>query len=177
MPVGKKVRILTTAADVIHAWWVPAFGAKQDAIPGFIRDLWFRAEQDRHLPQPVRRAVRQGARLHADRGARGVAPEDYSKWVGEQKKLMAAAADDPNKTCDAGRADQRAARRSTPQNCVACHQATGQGMPAVKAPPLDGSKLVTGAEAQPIDTVLQRPARTPRWRRSASSCTTPRSPR
>ena len=71
VPVGKKIRMLTTAADVIHSWWVPAFGAKQDAIPGFIRDLWFRRREDRHLPQPVRRAVRQGARLHADRGQGG----------------------------------------------------------------------------------------------------------
>ena len=45
VPVGKKVRMLTTAADVIHSWWVPAFGAKQDAIPGFIRDLHFTAEK------------------------------------------------------------------------------------------------------------------------------------
>ncbi len=44
VPVGKKVRILTTANDVIHAWWVPAFGVKQDAIPGFIRDTWFKAD-------------------------------------------------------------------------------------------------------------------------------------
>ena len=45
MPVNKKVRIITTANDVIHAWWVPAFGVKQDAIPGFVRDTWFRAEK------------------------------------------------------------------------------------------------------------------------------------
>jgi cytochrome c oxidase subunit 2 len=62
VPLGKKVRILTTAADVIHSWWVPAFGAKQDAVPGFIRDL------DGNLSQPVRGTVRQGTRLHADRG-------------------------------------------------------------------------------------------------------------
>jgi cytochrome c oxidase subunit II len=46
VPVGKKVRILTTAQDVIHSWWVPAFGVKQDAIPGFIRDTWFRADRE-----------------------------------------------------------------------------------------------------------------------------------
>ena len=45
VPVGKKVRILTTANDVIHSWWVPAFGVKQDAIPGFVRDTWFKAEK------------------------------------------------------------------------------------------------------------------------------------
>jgi cytochrome c oxidase subunit 2 len=44
VPVGKKVRILTTANDVLHAWWVPALGVKQDAIPGFIRDTWFKAD-------------------------------------------------------------------------------------------------------------------------------------
>jgi len=46
VPVGKRIRVLTTANDVIHAWWVPAFGVKQDAIPGFIRDTWFMAERE-----------------------------------------------------------------------------------------------------------------------------------
>ena len=45
VPIGKKIRVITTAADVVHAWWVPSFGAKQDAIPGFLRDLWFRPEK------------------------------------------------------------------------------------------------------------------------------------
>ena len=45
VPVGKKVRVITTANDVIHAFMVPAFGIKQDAIPGFVRDTWFRAEK------------------------------------------------------------------------------------------------------------------------------------
>ncbi|MFO1250342.1 MAG: cytochrome c oxidase subunit II, partial [Inhella sp.] len=46
VPVDKKIRIITTANDVIHAWMVPAFGVKQDAIPGFVRDTWFRAEKE-----------------------------------------------------------------------------------------------------------------------------------
>lgn len=45
VPVGKKVRVLLTAGDVIHAWWVPAFGMKKDAIPGFVNEIWFRADQ------------------------------------------------------------------------------------------------------------------------------------
>lgn len=45
VPVGKKVRILITANDVLHSWWVPAFGVKQDAVPGFIRDTWFRVDK------------------------------------------------------------------------------------------------------------------------------------
>jgi cytochrome c oxidase subunit 2 len=45
VPVGAKVRLLLTANDVIHAWWVPQFGMKRDAIPGFINEMWFRADQ------------------------------------------------------------------------------------------------------------------------------------
>ena len=45
VPVGRKVRVLVTAADVIHNWWVPDFGLKRDAIPGYINELWFRADQ------------------------------------------------------------------------------------------------------------------------------------
>jgi cytochrome c oxidase subunit 2 len=45
VPVNKKIRIITTSSDVIHAFAVPAFGIKQDAIPGFVRDTWFKAEK------------------------------------------------------------------------------------------------------------------------------------
>jgi cytochrome c oxidase subunit 2 len=45
IPAGQKIRFLLTAQDVIHAWWVPAFGMKKDAIPGFVNELWFRADQ------------------------------------------------------------------------------------------------------------------------------------
>jgi len=45
VPQGKKVRVLITANDVIHAWWVPDFGIKKDAIPGYINEMWFRADE------------------------------------------------------------------------------------------------------------------------------------
>jgi cytochrome c oxidase subunit 2 len=44
VPVDTKVRVLVTAADVIHNWWVPDFGMKKDAIPGYINELWFKAD-------------------------------------------------------------------------------------------------------------------------------------
>jgi cytochrome c oxidase subunit 2 len=47
VPAGVKVRLLITGADVIHSWWVPAFGLKKDAIPGFINELWFRVDPDK----------------------------------------------------------------------------------------------------------------------------------
>ena len=45
VPVDKKIRILTTSMDVLHGWYVPSFGVQMDAIPGFIRETWFKAEQ------------------------------------------------------------------------------------------------------------------------------------
>ncbi|MGH8669570.1 MAG: cytochrome c oxidase subunit II [Burkholderiales bacterium] len=152
VPVGKKIRVITTAADVVHAWWIPAFGAKQDAIPGFLRDLWFRAEQT---------GVFRGQCTELCGKEHGFMPivvrvvsaEDYSKWAGEKKKAMSAAADDPNKAWDLKELSARG-EKVYAANCIACHQASGQGSPQMKAPALAGSKFVTGTEAGPIDTVL-----------------------
>ena len=152
VPIGKKVRIITTAADVVHAWWIPAMGAKQDAIPGFLRDTWFRAE----TPGTYRgQCVELCGKEHGFMPIvlRVVSAEDYSKWVGEQKKALAAAADDPGKTWDLKELVARG-EKVYAANCVACHQASGQGMPAMKAPALANSKFITGPEAAPIDTVL-----------------------
>jgi len=152
VPVGKKVRILTTAADVVHSWWVPAFGAKQDAIPGFIRDTWFRAEMEGTFRS---QCVELCGKEHGFMPivVRVVSQPEYAKWVGEQKKVMAAAADDPGKTWDAKELATRG-ERVYAANCVACHQASGQGSPAMKAPALAGDKFVTGNKEGPIDTVL-----------------------
>jgi hypothetical protein len=67
LPTGVKIRFVFTADDVIHAWWVPSLGWKQDAIPGIINRL-DRNQQAGHLPRPVRGTVRTRPRLHADRG-------------------------------------------------------------------------------------------------------------
>jgi cytochrome c oxidase subunit 2 len=152
VPVGKKVRVITTAADVIHAWWIPAFGAKQDAIPGFLRDIWFRAEQTGTFRgQCTELCGKEHAFMPIV--VRVVSPDDYSKWVGEKKKSLAAAADDPNKQWDVKELVARG-EKVYAATCVACHQASGQGMPAMKAPALAGNKLVIGGEQAPIDTVL-----------------------
>ena len=152
VPVGKKVRVIATAADVIHAWWIPALGAKQDAIPGFLRDIWFRAEQTGTFRgQCTELCGKEHAFMPIV--VRVVSPEDYSKWVGEKKQALSAAADDPAKQWDLKELVARG-EKVYASNCVACHQAQGQGTPAMKAPALAGNKNVTGQEATPIDTVL-----------------------
>ena len=90
---------------------------------------------------------------------RVVSQEDYSKWAGEKKKAMAAAADDPNKTWTAPELVARG-EKVYAANCVACHQANGSGLAAMKAPALVGSKIVTGPKAGHIDIVLNGKAGT-----------------
>ena len=96
VPVGKKIRLITTANDVIHAWTIPAFGVKQDAIPGFVRDTWFRAET-------IGTFRGQCSELCGAEHAfmpivvRVVSQEDYTAWVEQKKKEMGAAGDDPSK--------------------------------------------------------------------------------
>ena len=152
VPVGKKIRMLTTAADVIHSWWVPAFGAKQDAIPGFIRDLWFRAEKTGTFRS---QCVELCGKEHGFMPivVKVVSQEEYTKWVGERMKAIAAAADDPNKVWDTVALVARG-EKVYATHCVACHAAAGQGTPSLKAPALAGNKVVTGAEEPPVDTVL-----------------------
>jgi cytochrome c oxidase subunit II len=90
VPTGKKVRVILTAGDVVHAWWIPAFGVKQDAIPGFLRDVWFRADKPGiYRGQCVELCGKEHGFMPIV--VRVVSPEDYTKWVGERKKTLAAA--------------------------------------------------------------------------------------
>ena len=151
VPVGKKVRILTTAADVIHSWWMPSFGAKQDAIPGFIRDMHFRAEQTGTFRS---QCVELCGKEHGFMPivVKVVTQDEYGKWVGDKMKLIAAAADDPNKQYALYELRKRG-EQVYAKNCVACHQATGKGMPPA-FPPLDGAKIVLGPKDEQIRIVL-----------------------
>jgi cytochrome c oxidase subunit II len=157
VPVGKKVRVLATANDVIHSWWVPAFGVKQDAIPGFVRDAWFKADKE-----GIYRG--QCAELCGkDHGfmpivVEVVSAEKYSAWANDQKKKMAAATEDPNKKWDLAELRARG-ERVYAVNCVACHQATGKGVPGA-FPALDGSRIATGPKQAHIDIVVNGKAGT-----------------
>jgi cytochrome c oxidase subunit II len=159
VPVDKKIRIITTANDVVHSWYVPAFGVKQDAIPGFVRDTWFKAEKvgtyrgfctelcgKEHAYMPVVVEV-----LSAD---------DYAKWVDGQKKKMAAGQDDPLKTYTKDELMARGQQVYT-SNCAVCHQPTGKG--AGQFPALDGSKIANGSIAEHLNLVLHGKGAMPSW--------------
>ena len=162
VPVGKKVRIITTANDVIHSFMVPAFGIKQDAIPGFVRDTWFKAEKPgdyygqcaelcgkEHAYMPIHVKVLQS--------------DAYAAWVAEQQKLAADRFDDPNKDWEFDALKARG-ERVYAANCAACHQASGKGAGAIK--PLDGSAMLQTQLREPMKVLLEGRANgaMPSWR-------------
>ncbi len=138
VPVDKKVRIITTASDVIHAFYVPSLGVQQSAIPGFVRDTWFRAEKvgtyygqcsqlcgKEHSYMPIQVQVLSQA--------------DYAAWVNVKQKQAAALADDPAKVWVLPDLIARG-EKVYASNCAACHQANGKGGGPIK--PLDGAAVV-----------------------------------
>lgn len=148
VPVGKRIRLLITANDVIHSWWVPAFGVKQDGIPGFIRDSWFKADK-------IGTYRGQCAELCGkDHGfmpivVKAVSEEDYKAWVAKKKGTAQTAAADNGKTFTLEELVARG-EKVYQANCVACHQANGMGLPGV-FPAMNGSKVATG----PIDAHIK----------------------
>ncbi len=163
VPVNKKVRVITTANDVIHAFAVPQFGIKQDAIPGFVRDTWFKAEKigtyrgqcqelcgAEHAYMPIVVNV--------------VSSEDYTKWVDGKKKELSALQDDPTKTFTIAELTSRGEKIFS-ANCAVCHQAAGTGNVAVGAPALVGDSKVLGPKDVQIAVLLhgQNNNKMPAW--------------
>ncbi|GAB4553780.1 MAG: hypothetical protein Tsb007_08890 [Rhizobacter sp.] len=163
VPVDKKIRIITTATDVIHAFMVPSFGIKQDAIPGFVRDTWFRAtEVGDFYGQCAELCGKEHAYMPIH--VKVVSAEDYTKWVDAKNKEAAAKADDPNKVWVLADLAARGEKVYN-ANCAACHQASGKGAGAIK--PIDGSAVVLDADKSKQIAVLlngQNNGAMPAWK-------------
>ena len=150
IPTGRKVRFLLTSNDVIHSWWVPDFGLKRDAVPGFINDIWAIVEEPGiyrgkctelcgkdHGFMPVE--------VHA------LPPEEYDAWYAEQVGQEVAEAEAVQ---GEWKAEELFAKGEEVYNvhCVACHQADGSGMPPV-FPAISGSPVATGDIEAHMDVV------------------------
>ena len=163
VPVDKKVRIITTANDVIHSFMVPSFGIKQDAIPGFVRDTWFRAEKiGDYYGQCAELCGKEHAYMPIH--VKVVSAENYSKWVDEELKKIAAKADDPSRVWTLDEIVARGEKVYT-ANCQACHQADGKGAGPIK--PLDGAAVVLDTDAAKQIAVLlhgQNNGAMPSWK-------------
>ena len=150
VPVGKKIRIITTSNDVIHSFAVNSFGIKQDAIPGFVRDTWFRAEKTGNFHGQCQELCGK-EHAYMPIHVRVVTAEEYTAWVAEQNKKMAAKQDDPSKVWTLAELTQKG-EKVYAANCQACHQATGKGMGPIK--PLDGAAVVLDADKNKQIAVL-----------------------
>jgi len=150
VPVDKKIRIITTANDVIHAWMVPSLTVKQDAIPGFVRDAWFRAEKTGdYYGQCAELCGKEHAYMPIH--VKVVTADQYTKWVDGKKKEMAAKADDPNKKWELAELVARGEKVYS-TNCAVCHKPDGTGAGPIK--PLDKSAIVLDADQGKQLTVL-----------------------
>lgn len=152
VPVNKRVRLLFTAADVLHAWWVPALGVKRDAIPGYINESWFKTDK-------VGTYRGQCAELCGkDHGfmpvvVNVVSQADYDKWIAEQKSAAAASAGEDTKTFTMDELMKRGEAIYN-KSCAACHQPNGEGISGA-FPPIKGSPLAMADDpAAHIDIVV-----------------------
>jgi cytochrome c oxidase subunit 2 len=157
VPINKKIRFLITSNDVIHSWWVPDLGWKQDAVPGFINDAWT------ELKEPGLYRGQCAELCGKDHGFMPIVlvaktEDDYQQWVADQKAGAAAAAAAATKTWTH---EDLVAKGETvyTSTCAACHQANGQGIPGV-FPALAGSAIATGDVAGHINIVVNGKAGT-----------------
>lgn len=151
VPTGQKVRLLITAADVIHSWWVPALAVKKDAIPGFINEAWTRIDEPGiYRGQCTELCGRDHAFMPIVVDAR--TPEDYAAWLAEKKAAAAAEAELTSKEWTLEELMERGERVYT-STCVACHQANGEGLPPM-FPELKDSDMVLNDVAAHIDVVV-----------------------
>lgn len=151
IPVGKKVRFLVTASDVIHSWWVPAFGVKKDAIPGFINETWTRVDE----PGIYRgQCTELCGRLHGFMPVvvKAVPQDEYDEWKAEQ---IASAERERELTEKDWTLDELMERGESvyASNCAACHQADGSGAPPA-FPALKGSAIATEDMDAHLDVVI-----------------------
>lgn len=152
VPVGKRVRILLTAADVIHAWWVPDLAVKRDAIPGFINEVWTKIDE----PGVYRgQCAELCGRGHAFMPIVVVAKDDadWQAWLAEQRNGQAA--EETLAMVDWG-LDELMARGKEVHDthCAACHQVDGAGIPGA-FPALQGSAVATGPLEDHLDVVIR----------------------
>jgi cytochrome c oxidase subunit 2 len=152
IPVGKKVRFLITANDVIHSWWMPAFAIKQDAIPGFVNTAWTKVDKP---------GIYRGKCTELCGKNHGFMPivvkvveqNEYDEWVSGKKEAAMKMAELTTKDWTA---EELVARGENVYavNCVACHQTNGQGIPGI-FPALAGSDIVLNNKERNIEILME----------------------
>ena len=151
IPVGKKVRFLLTAKDVIHSWWVPDLGVKKDAIPGFVNETWARVDEPGIYRGFCAELCGKG---HAFMPVvvNAVSEAEYDAWLAEKKVAVAAERELAKKTFTL---DELMAKGEEAYNrsCAACHMVNGEGIPGA-FPGLKGSAIALGPVDKHLESVV-----------------------
>ena len=159
VPINTKVRLLVTSDDVIHNWWVPDLGVKQDAIPGFINENWF------YITKPGDYRGQCGELCGINHAympivVHAVSQEDYEKWVTQEKQNMLAANSQANIKNMPPQELFKKGQEEYIKNCAMCHQANGEGL-STSFPALKDSRVVNAPMDETIAYVLHGVPGTP----------------
>ncbi len=152
IPVGKKIRFLITANDVIHSWWMPDFAIKQDAIPGFINTAWTIVDK----PGTYRgKCTELCGRSHGFMPVvvKVVPQEEYELWIASKKEAALKMAELTEKNWTAEELVQRG-EGIYQKNCVACHQPNGAGITGI-FPALAGSDIVLNNKSRHLEILME----------------------
>jgi cytochrome c oxidase subunit 2 len=158
IPINKKVRFLLTSNDVIHAWWVPDFAVKKDAIPGFINEIWAIVEEP---------GIYRGQCAELCGLQHGFMPivvhaleqDEYDAWYAEQQEKARMTRDMANTVVTmSGSLEEGEAIYN--RTCAGCHQVDGAGMPPT-FPALAANAVVTGDLLENINVLINGRPGTP----------------
>jgi cytochrome c oxidase subunit II len=150
VPINTKVKLLITSGDVIHSWWVPELGVKQDAIPGFINENWI------NVSTPGYYRGQCGELCGVNHAfmpivVKAVSQEDYNQWLAQEKLKMLIPAIpkilNQNELMKLGKLEYD-------RNCAMCHQTSGEGL-AYSYPALKRSRVVTAPLTETITYVMR----------------------
>lgn len=139
LPVGEKVRILMTASDVLHNWWVPQFGSSRVAVPGFIRETWVQVDKAGVYRGQCKELCGKG-HGYMPVVVNAVPMEEYKVWVAKKQEEQKAASEVKEMTKEDLIAQGKTVYE---KNCAVCHQISGAGLPPA-FPALTGSKVALG---------------------------------
>ncbi len=152
IPVNTKIKFLMTSADVLHAWWVPDFGWKRDAIPGFITDAWASVDKV---------GIYRGACAELCGRDHGFMPivvdvrskEDYQQWLAEKRAIVEAENEQADRTWSKNQLMVKGEDVYL-SACAGCHQPNGEGIKG-SFPSIKGSPIATGELDEHIELVLE----------------------
>lgn len=159
VPVNTKVKLLITSDDVIHAWWVPELGVKQDAIPGFINENWI------YITTPGEYRGQCGELCGINHAlmpivVKAVSQEDFANWVSTQQQEMIKLTQHANLKTLSEAELLTLGKTEYERNCAMCHQNNGEGLSS-SFPPLKNSRVTTAPLNETIVYILRGVPGTP----------------